>query len=356
MFVKLPICDKSIVTRSGRNGDYRKIIFWNVVVTWATVGRAAWRAACHAGALRAAVFVITGTRARRLALHALAFTGATIVFARAVFLVAGIVAIATIRRAARHAVALHIAVFMSSGTRARRLALLAFAFTGATIVSARARRFFRIIGFVAIATVRRAARDAIALHIAVLVSAGTRARRLALLTLAFTGAAIVCARTVFLRIFFFVAVRAVFESTVALAVVVFMRAMRSVGAFFTFASMFTAIFSALALFFFGCIVASATERTNSAVTRRVTVFVFTVFGFSFVFTHFAFASMRTAIVNARARRFMTVASVGSFAALGAAPLTANALATTTSAAFTAGVGGFNVVLPIAKIAAAHPLD
>jgi len=355
MFVELLIFNKGIVTRSGRDVAFRKVVFRNVFfVAGATVGRAAWRAACDAIALHAAVFVISGTRARRLALLALAFTSATIVSARAFFLVAGIMAVATVRRAARDAVALLIAVFVSSGTRARRLALLTFAFTGAAIVCARA--FFLVAGIVAVATVRRAARDAVALLIAVFMSSGTRARRLALLTFAFTGAAIVCARTVFLRIFFFVAVRAVFESTVALAVVVFMRAMRSVGAFFTFASMFTAIFSALALFFFGCIVASATERTNSAVTRRVTVFVFTVFGFSFVFTHFAFASMRTAIVNARARRFMTVASVGSFAALGAAPLTANALATTTSAAFTAGVGGFNVVLPIAKIAAAHPLD
>ena len=120
------------------------------------------------------------------------------------------------------------------------------------------------------------------------------------------------------------------------------------SASFTVASVITAVFSARAFFFVaGRFVASATERTNSAVARRVTVFMLTVFGFSFVFTRFAFASMRTAIVSARARRFMTIASVGRFAALGAAPLTANALATTTSAALTAGIGRRDVVLPVA---------
>lgn len=51
-------------------------------------------------------------------------------------------------------------VFVVSGTRARRLALLAFTFTGATIVCASAFffvRIFRIVGFVAVADIVRIA-------------------------------------------------------------------------------------------------------------------------------------------------------------------------------------------------------
>ena len=51
-------------------------------------------------------------------------------------------------------------VFVISGTGARRLALLALAFTGATIICARTFffvRIFRIVGFVAVADIVRIA-------------------------------------------------------------------------------------------------------------------------------------------------------------------------------------------------------
>ena len=97
-----------------------------------------------------------------------------------------------------------------SGSRG---ANFAFASVITTVVCARARRFFRISRSVTGATIsrtaRRAACDAVALSSAVFVNAGTRTRRLALLTLACTGATVVCARAIFvvriLRIVGFVA-------------------------------------------------------------------------------------------------------------------------------------------------------
>ena len=166
---------------------------------------------------------------------------------------------------------------------------------------------------------------------------------------------IVSASAFFFRILLFVAVGAIFERSAAFAVIVFMRGVFAVGAFFAGTSMFTAIVSALAFFFrilFFVAVGAVFERS---VALAVIVFMRGVFA---VGAFFAGASMFTAIVRASANDLFRVASasVGRFGALGAAPHAANALATATRAALTTGIGGANVVFPVAKITAANPLD
>lgn len=189
MFVELGIFDKRFVARGGRNVAFRKVVFVAIATaaTRCTVAR------------RRAVFVL---RVRRGGKGSATFALASMI---------------------------------------------------TTVVSARARRFFRISRSVAGTFISRtagsAARNAVAHRAAVFMVAGTRARRLALLTLAFTGATIVCARAFFVVwILFFVAVGAILERAVARTVIVFMRAMRSVAAFFAGASVFTTIVSACAFF------------------------------------------------------------------------------------------------------------
>ena len=352
MFVELGIFDKLFVSRGGRNVAFGKVVLMAgaTAATRCTVAR------------RRAVFVLRVRRGGKgSATFALASMITTVVSARArrffrILRIARRVAVATVSRTARDAFAFRIAVFVISGTEARRLALLALAFTGATIVCART--FFVVGCFVAIATAATGRTVARRRIVAVL---RMFRRRFIFVNRASASVVttIVSARAFFVvRILFFVAIRAIFKRAVARAVVVFMRGVRPVAAFFTGASVFTAIISASASFFFR-IVGFMTIATVFAVAFVATGFFVLMVPVRFAGeVRAALAFMQTAIIAASASfvEFMTIASVGRFAALGAAPLTANALATTTSAAFTAGVGGFNVVLPIAKIAAAHPLD
>lgn len=146
-----------------------------------------------------------------------------------------------------------------------------------------ARTVFLFAGIVAGATVSRTARDAVAFLMTVFMVSGTRARRLALLALAFTGATIGCARAVFLVV-----------GIVASATVVAIR------------------FVATGFFVLMVSVGFAGE------------------------VRAAFAVMQTAVIAASASfvEYMAITIVGRFTAFGAAPLTANALATTTRAALT----------------------
>ena len=103
------------------------------------------------------------------------------------------------------------------------------------------------------------------------------------------------ARTFFVvRILFFVAVGAIFERAVALAVIVFMRGVFAVAAFFALASASATVFSARA-FFLVRIVRFMTIAT--AVTRRGAISMRGVFA---VAAFFALASTKTTILCARA--------------------------------------------------------
>ena len=141
-------------------------------------------------------------------------------------------------------------------------------------------------------------------------SSRTRARRLALLTFAFTGATIVSARAFFV-----------------------VRILRIVG-----------------------LVAIATVVAVGLVATGFSVFMVLVRFAGEV--RAAFAYMQTAVIAASASfvRFMTNAIVGRSAAFGAAPLAANALATAKSAALTTGIKRRSVVDPVVKVAAANPFD
>ena len=234
-----------------------------------------------------------------------------------------------------------------------------------TVVSARARRFFRILRIarrVAVAAVSRTARDAVAFRIAVFVISGTEARRLALLALAFTGATIVCARTFFVVGYFVAIATAATGRTVArrrLVAVLRMFRRRFIFVNRASASVFTAIVSARASFFFRIVgfVAVATVFAVGFVATGSSVLMASVRFAGKV--RAALALMQTAVVAASASfvEFMTIAIVGRFAALGAAPLAANTLATATSAANAVDVVHRNVVVKaVVERRALNPLD
>ena len=140
---------------------------------------------------------------------------------------------------------------------------------------------------------------------------GTRTRRLALLALAFTGAAIICARTFFV-----------------------VRILRIVG-LVTIATVFAVAFVATGFFVLMVPVRFAGE------------------------VRAALALMQTAIIAASASfiEFMTIASVGRFVARSAAPLAANTLATATRAANAIDVFHRNVIVKaVVERRALNPLD
>ena len=137
---------------------------------------------------------------------------------------------------------------------------------------------------------------------------------------------------------------------------VFVGGVFAVAAFLALASMFTAIFSAFALFFFGRFMTVATDETYCVAGSSVAgIGAVLVGAMRSVGALFALTLAGATVIGAGAIRFFRVASavVRRLAALGAAPLTALALATTTSAAFTLRVGR-RVVLPIVDTRAANP--
>ena len=143
-------------------------------------------------------------------------------------------------------------------------------------------------------------------------NAGTRTRRLALLALACAGATVVCARTFFVvRILFIMAVGAILERAVALAVIVFMRGVFAVAAFFALASASTTVVSARAFFVV-------------RILRIVGLVAITIIGESAFFV--------------------------------SGPQTALAPANATGAALAIGIGRRNVVDEVANVAAANPFN
>lgn len=300
MFVELGIFDKRIVAPDRRRFALRKVVFMTIatVATRCTVTR------------RQAVFM------RRMfgggkgsATFAFASVITTVVNARArlVFRIVGFMTIATAD--ARRAGAGRRTVFMLRVRRGGKVgAFFALASMVTTVVSARARLFFRIVGFVAIAT---------------LFAVGFVARRQAVFMLRmFLGG--------------------------------------KTGAFFALASMITTVLGARARLVFRVLrivgfVAVATVFAVGLVATGFAVFVSAVRFAGQVSA--ALALMQTTVVAASASfvEFMTLASVGRFIANRAAPLTANALATTTRATFAIRIGSGNVVKPRRNIAASNPL-
>ena len=137
---------------------------------------------------------------------------------------------------------------------------------------------------------------------------------------------------------------------------VFVGGVFAVAAFLALASMHTAIFSAFALFFFGRFMTVATDETYCVAGSSVAgIGAVLVGAMRSVGALFALTLAGATVIGASAIRFFRVASavVRRFAALGAAPLTALAFATTTRAAFTIGVIR-RVVSPVVDFRTANP--
>ena len=351
LFIELGIFNKRIVTPDGWRFAFREV----VLMAGAT---AATRCTV---ASRRAVFVLRMRRGGKgSATFALASMMTTVVSARArrffrILRIARRVAVATVSRTARDAVAFRIAVFVISGTGARRLALLALAFTGAAIVCTRA--FFVVGCFVAIATAATGRTVARRRIVAVLRMFRRRFIFVNRASASVVTTIVSASASFFFRIVGFMAIATVFAvGVIARRRAVFVGGVFAVAAFLALASMFTAIFSAFALFFFGRFMTVATDETYCVAGSSVAgIGAVLVGAMHSVGALFALTLAGATVIGASAIRFFRVASaiVRRFAALGAAPLTALTFATTTSAAFTLRVGR-HIVLPIVDTRAANP--